>query len=232
MARATANCTCAECGATFTKSKNCYNRTEANNWEKWAISNYTQCPTCWGKEQRKKEQETPLTLEISINPYNTDKPIILIFTGNTMPAKDSIKTIGYFWGEEPITGVLGILSTRRPSKRWHKWVKFDYLEDELQKAENIGAKITNKITNEDIAMYHIIKKENEEKQEKIAQVEKPVCPEILMGIKWNRKIYGKKGNYSLYNDGKQIKLTDDQVIEINTYLQAKKEYDDKINAMR
>lgn len=35
MAKATATCTCATCGAMFTRTKICRNRREADGWEVW-----------------------------------------------------------------------------------------------------------------------------------------------------------------------------------------------------
>ncbi|MEG2429997.1 MAG: hypothetical protein RSA99_06385, partial [Oscillospiraceae bacterium] len=88
MAKATATCTCQECGATFEKSTTKNNRTDAISWEEWAITTYTQCPSCWGKEQRAIEKETPLTLTVDCDPYS--QTVILHFSGNTMPVKDDI----------------------------------------------------------------------------------------------------------------------------------------------
>lgn len=38
MAKATATCTCATCGAMFTRTKICRNRREADGWEVWAAA--------------------------------------------------------------------------------------------------------------------------------------------------------------------------------------------------
>ena len=40
MAKATATCTCATCGAMFTRTKICRNRREADGWEVWAAANF------------------------------------------------------------------------------------------------------------------------------------------------------------------------------------------------
>lgn len=49
MAKATVECKCATCGATFTKTKICYNSTEARNFENWAKENCDMCPDCYAK---------------------------------------------------------------------------------------------------------------------------------------------------------------------------------------
>jgi hypothetical protein len=229
MAKATANCKCVECGVSFEKTTVKSNRKEANSWEQWAESYYDKCPQCWGKEQRKKEQETPLTLNVSINPYSINTPIILTFTGNTMEVKDSIKALGYYWADTPTTGFLGILGTNKSVKCWNKVISLERLEEELKKAEGIGANIINKVTEADIVAYKQVKArqdaKNQEKQEKLAQIKKPERPNALEGvIKWYGKIYGKSGSYCFYNNGEKANITDEQKEKIEQYLKEKEEY--------
>lgn len=47
MAKATATCTCATCGATFTRTNICRNRREADGWEAWAAANFDECDACY-----------------------------------------------------------------------------------------------------------------------------------------------------------------------------------------
>ncbi len=47
MAKATATCTCATCGAMFTRTKICRNRREADGWEVWAAANFDECDACY-----------------------------------------------------------------------------------------------------------------------------------------------------------------------------------------
>ena len=47
MAKATATCTCAKCGATFTRTKICCNRRDADSWEEWAAANFDECDACY-----------------------------------------------------------------------------------------------------------------------------------------------------------------------------------------
>ena len=226
MAKATAKCKCVECGTTFEKTKDCYNRTEANNWEKWAEQNYTQCPQCWGKEQRKKENEKPLTLTININPFELENPIVLVFTGNTMENKDNIKSIGYYWQEQPMIGTLGLFDRRKLN--WNKRTTIDDLDNEIQKAESIGAKIENKITDIDLIAYNQVKEKEQQKQNKKAEflkdIQKPICPDILQGKKWNQKIYGRSGSYCFYCNNEKISITDQEAKEIEKYLKEKEAY--------
>lgn len=57
MAQATATCTCKYCGGTFYRIKDCYNRTDADNWEAWAASNITVCNTCAEKRRREVREK-------------------------------------------------------------------------------------------------------------------------------------------------------------------------------
>jgi DNA-directed RNA polymerase subunit RPC12/RpoP len=233
MAKATAECKCVECGTTFTKTKTCYNRTEANNWEQWAVDNYTQCPSCWGKEQRKKEEETPLQLIIDCDPFS--QTIIFHFAGNSKPVKDQIKDLGYTWGDMPMHGFLGILETKRPPLCWYKMIKLEEMEKELQNVKRLNPVIKNNMTEIDIIAFANEKKryekeqiekakQEQEKQAKIDAIPKPKVPAKLAGHKWNQTIYGKKGNYTIYPDGVKTSITDDEKEEIDRYVIAKAEY--------
>lgn len=117
MAKATAHCKCKVCGAEFEKTAIKTNRAEADVWEKWAEETITLCPSCWGKQQREKEMELPLTLTAELNPYNDETPIILSFSGNTVEAKDKIKELGYYWKERSPSGIFGMLGTKACPKR-------------------------------------------------------------------------------------------------------------------
>jgi len=190
------------------------------------------CPECYKKEMQKINKEKGLQLIVNINPYSTNNPIILYFDGDTMPNKDSIKSLGYRWDDKPIIGMFGILDISKPVKCWSKHISLDDLEIELKKAENIGAKLINNITDMDIITYHEIKQHKDKKQaeqaEKLSQIEKPICPDILSGVKWNGKIYGKKGYYNFYNNGNKVNITDEQAEQIREYLELKAEYNAKV----
>lgn len=47
MAKATANCTCATCGAKFTVTNTLRNCREADNWKEWAESHMCECSDCF-----------------------------------------------------------------------------------------------------------------------------------------------------------------------------------------
>lgn len=55
MAKATAACTCCECGKSFTASRILASRDQANNWEEWAKSNIIQCDECRAKAREEEK---------------------------------------------------------------------------------------------------------------------------------------------------------------------------------
>ena len=57
MAKATATCTCCECGKSFTASKILASRDQANNWEEWAVSNIIECDECKEKARQAEREE-------------------------------------------------------------------------------------------------------------------------------------------------------------------------------
>nr|DAY81919.1 MAG TPA: hypothetical protein [Caudoviricetes sp.] len=101
MAKATATCTCATCGATFTRTKICRNRREADGWEAWAAANFDECDVCYTARKASEreaaaaaEAELPLALHMTGYPYKDNTPVVLFFGGDTMPRKDDIKALG------------------------------------------------------------------------------------------------------------------------------------------
>lgn len=62
--------------------------------------------------------------------------------------------------------------------------------------------------------------EDKTKQEAKATAEskKIEKPSIIEGKYWNRKIYGKKGGYSIYLDSKKIMITDTEKSELEAYV--------------
>lgn len=236
MARATAICTCRVCGNQFTKTATKYNRREADSWEEWAVQNYDLCPTCWGAEQRRKEAEQPLTLEVFIDPYS--QQIILMFTGNTKPVKDQINSLGYFWGQKPSTGIFGVLD----SSTRYVWSKIisnpDDLKKEFDAAKILNPVLKNNITSVDLAMYAQVHTEKQAKEDainaeiaKLAKPERPTAMDLIHG-RWNGKIYGKSGNKTVYLNDNKTSLSDEDAEAIEKYCSERKKYNDVVNEIK
>lgn len=223
MAKATATCTCSECGATFIKTCDKRNRADADRWEAWAVDYFDECPACYGKRMRAAEEETPAYAELKLDVY---KPcVFIVLRGNTKPIKDSLKAVGYRWDYEPAAGVLGLLSMSKSRMCWSKVVTLDDLESEFESLDGLGVTdIRRGFTSMDVEVYQQTKADKEaaaaEKQVKIDALVKPERPSFIAeGWKWNRTFYGK-GKLTIYISGEKIDLTPEQKTEWIAYIDA------------
>lgn len=197
------------------------------------------CKECYKKQMQQKEETEGLIFNATVLPYiDDDDGNILLnvwFSGNTKPYKDDIKSLGgYRWSERESAD--DFFSVNKPPMCWNKNIKLDDLKNEITKATSIGA--DNVVSDSGLfAMVHYqiaLEKQKEwrEKKDKIAEIEKPSCPSVLKGHKWNQKIYGKSGNYSIYPDGEKVSITDEEAEEIKAYLTAKEEYKKKVEEVK
>lgn len=70
------------------------------------------------------------------------------------------------------------------------------------------------------------------KEEEISKIKKPHVPDVLNGHRWNQKIYGKSGNYTIYPDNVKTGITDEEAEEIRKYLKEKEEYKKKVEEVK
>lgn len=178
------------------------------------------CPECYKASKRTEQESTPLTLVIDCDPY--DQSIILHFDGNTMPAKDAIKAAGYKWDELNV-GTFGILNLHI-TRAWQKSIKLDNLDAEIKSLSELNPQIRNNISTFDKIAFANIKSDQDAKQAKINAIPKPAMPEKLIGKKWNKSVYGKSGNYTVYLDGQKVNLTDADAEEFKSYVAANETY--------
>lgn len=197
------------------------------------------CKECYKKVMQEQTESEGIIFNATVLPYiDEENGNILLnvwFSGNTKPYKDDIKSLGgYKWSERKSAN--DFFSTARPPMCWNKVIKIGELEEEIVKAISIGAE--NIVSDSGLfamAHYQIAvdkQKEWKENQDKIATIQKPAVPEVLKGHKWNQKIYGKSGNYSIYPDGEKVFITDEQAEEIKIYLVAKEEYKKRVEEIK
>lgn len=232
MAKARAECVCRVCEKKFYKESTLSNRTAANDWEHWATDYFDLCPSCYGKQQWEKEKAKGLYVDIRLDgqgAYHEDTlPIAIIFGGDTMPYKDTIKSLGaHYTTEYPSDGILGdILMMRTPKLRWVLYCRVDEIQSKIEQVKNIGAKINSTPSDTDLALYQQIlyntqKKKTEKEQairkemEEIGEI--PSWPAEIVknwpdGTKWNGKFYGKPGRWCVYFSGEKVALTNEQKI--------------------
>ena len=196
------------------------------------------CKECYKKEMQAQAEKEGLVFNATVLPRISESDgdflIYVWFSGNTMPYKEKIKALGgYRW--EECQAANNLLSLKYGSC-WGKTVKFQDLKGEIEKAKSIGAKET--VAEEGLfasANYMIALKSKEKWQankEQIDAVPKPIIPAIIKGHYWNRRIYGKSGNYCVYLDKERTSITDEQEKEITAYLTAKEEYGKKIDEIK
>lgn len=197
------------------------------------------CKECYKKKMEEQVEAEGFIFNASVLPYidEDDGGILLSiwFSGNTKPYKDDIKSLGgYRWSERE--SASDWYSIKSVPMCWNKIIKIEDLKDEVAKATSIGA--DSMVSDSGLfAMVHYQialdrQKEWKEKKDKIAAIEKPTAPSVLKGHKWNQKIYGKSGNYSIYIDGEKTAITNEQAEEIKIYLISKEEYKKKVGEVK
>ena len=183
MAKATATCTCAKCGATFTRTKICCNRRDADSWEEWAAANFDECDACYTARKASEreaaaaaEAELPLTLHMTGYPYKDNTPVVLFFGGDTMPRKDDIKALGYRWSFADDYITYGY-SVQRGEQKWIKVVPQEDAYDEIEHAKALGAVIDDSIVDTEY-----LAKQSAAKRERIAAAEASGITEPYGGL--------------------------------------------------
>lgn len=235
MAKATATCTCATCGTTFVRTKICYNRREADEWEAWAAENITECPACYAASrraeearQRAEEASKPLTLRLTAETYLKQPPVVLFWDGDTAAHKDEIKALGYRWMEAESQITYGY-SVRHGERKWIKVVPQEDAYEEIRRAQAIGAEIDGKVLNMDY-----LAKLDAEKQARInaaesAGITKPDKPDCYPDGKWNGKIYGNANyGYRIYVDNCEVHISAGDADALRQYADALQAWQDAI----
>lgn len=199
------------------------------------------CKDCYKRKMQEKQESDEFSFHVSISTDidEEDGSILLNvwFEGNTKPHKDDIKSVGgYRWGERQ--SASDFFSTKMSPLCWTKTIKHSELEKEVMMASEIGADTKKMMDDSDFfesTNYQIaVKKQKEwqEKKDKIESIEKPKAPSILVGHRWNYNIYGRKGNYSIYLDGKKTSISDQKAEEITDYLIKNEEYKKKVEEIK
>lgn len=195
---------------------------------------YGLCKACYKKKMEEKAKAEGLVFNATplpnIDQDNGDMLADIWFSGNTKPYKDDIKSLGYWWGER--TSVYDINKMERPELCWGKTVSIKNLNAEIEKAISIGATSVVKDKSRYAMTSYYTALDNHKKwvgkNNRIASIPKPNVPDVLKNCKWNQKIYGKSGNYSIYPNGEKVMITNEQAKEIEDYLKEKEEYSKKV----
>ena len=242
MSKAVALCKCKVCGAEFEKSAIKRNRSEADNWEKWAVTYFDECPVCYKDRARAEEAKKPFSIEMRVSVIHP--AIVMVAGGNTLPHKDELKAAGYRWDYEPVTGVLGELSAKVPRHVWSKTIKLKRVLDWkpaysslINEARGLGAILKNGISDIDLAGLRDIlgRRESQitEMAKELSGLVKPLRPEWFPLGKWNGKIYGnRRHGYYIFTSGERTNITIEQSKELNRYISDRDEYDKRLREIR
>lgn len=180
------------------------------------------CKECYKKHMEEQAIKEGFKFNLSVLPeVNGEDGEMLFsawFSGDTKPHKDEIKSLGYTWGSKDIYS--------NGQKCWIKIIKKGDIDKEVEKSKSIGATFVDcDITK--MEYYNAAlnaQRRWRKKSKKISQLNKPEVPDIIKGREWNRVIYGKSGNYTIYLDGVKTYITDAEAKEIKTYLNLNREY--------
>lgn len=196
------------------------------------------CKDCYKKKMEEEAASQPLTFNFSVRPFVNEEngkiELNVWFSGNTRPYKDSIKALGYKWGYREFTE--DFLGLGRPPMCWSLVIELDDLPKEAERAANIGAKCLKSAKSLATDMFYrmALKSQAEwnEKNARVKEIPKPQVPDVLAGHRWNRTIYGRAGNYSVYLDDEKVVISDEKKEEIEKYLNDKEEYQRKVKEIR
>lgn len=194
---------------------------------------YGLCEECYKKHVMEKEKNEDLVFNAEVLPWIDNEGDIIIsawFTGSTLTHKDQIKTLGgYTWGHCSCS----MYTLNHSDFFWNRILKLKDLDEELKKVESINA--VYEISQDKLCSTNGYKKAKLEQKkwndakQAIGETKKPIAPEIIRDKKWNRTIYGKAGNYSIYPDGDKTFISDEQAEELRNYLTLLAEYRNKLN---
>lgn len=246
MAKATAICTCKECGTTFQKEKKCTNRRDAISWEKWAEAHFDLCPKCYAAQIQKEEESRGLYVDVLLETreafFGGNRIIAIVFGGNTKPIKDEIKALGArYTSDYPSPNAIGnLFGLERNYNKWVLWAGMDDWEEKLKMAQGLGAEINSMPSNASLALYTHIKDEVDRKKKAKEDAIKKELEETIGsiipqwpteikdmwpdGAHWNGKFYGKNNNWTVYFSGEKVKLTDAQKAEMEDAYKRRQEW--------
>lgn len=192
----------------------------------WKLKNH-ECRLCQDCYKKKIEEEAKrkgflFKASVSVNVDESDGSICykVFFDGDTVPHKGEIKELGYRWN----------------GTNWYKIIKATNLDDEARKAESLGA-ITflqdESLKSTDYLDLAVKARENWFKlQEELKKIKEPEAPSVIAGHKWNEKFYGKPGNYRIYPDGNEVKITDEQRAELEEYILQMENYYRRVDNLK
>lgn len=228
MAQARVYCTCKKCGAEFEKVATKHNRREADSWEEWAKNYFDLCPDCERQAKKEREKAKGLIVEFRLDSNTAmlqgEFSCVAVVTNCGYEYKEQLKALGYRWVSNVPRRHPGELGNALydGQKCWAKRVGRDGTTAAYNEIVALGAKCVVPSDYEK-QQYADLLSEGAEKaairRERDAAAlvllgPKPEYPQdvaaIFAGGRWNGKIYGRPGNWSVYIDGEKRAMTNAQ----------------------
>lgn len=197
------------------------------------------CPECFKAEQERKNKAMGIVVSFgtTINPESTKIAVSVV--GDTTPIKETLKELGYKYGELlGGRGIMGLFDTTKAPWGWQKFIEFVDLQAAAAEVDTLikPKKIINNVSALDIEVLKMAlagKAEREAveeiKKEKINSIEKPIRPACYPTGRWNGTIYS--GN-RVYVDNKEVKMSAEDAEEIKKHQVATKKYQEAVKAAK
>lgn len=212
MAIARVTIKCSVCGDTFEKTAIKINRREADKWESWAKNAIDMCPSCYAKKLAELDQQRPLTMVLTVSPYDI-RPVKISWSGCTNSHRSELESLGYRWCEDGYKVVPQYFTLEEANAEY-----------ERIKSAGLTPEVDRQYSNGEL----IISTQNAKKMKEIADLERPHRPEWMGEGKWNGKVYGSsRSGYSVYVDGNKIVMSEEQHNDLQDYLEKCKKYQEE-----
>lgn len=236
MAKAEKKFVCSECGKEFVVSRKFFKRADADAWLEWADNDYyNRCPKCYGEYMHALEAAKKMSVTYSI--VNKDYVIMekAVFS-DTVGKEEALMDFGakkYLGVWEYYFPLINYERNTEEEKRLEQTLgvedvrfnqNFKYLlEKVLENKDVFEEKRKKKLEIDSLAMQETVKRLGD----------KPEYPKVFKDIiakgKWNRKIYGSKGNKSIYVDGVKYNIPDDIASEAESLPERRKRWNENYN---
>lgn len=211
---------------------------ERERYAAWAEANMV-CPVCYKSQKAAEDAASPQTAKITLVP--AAEPIIAIeISGQLEANKDALYALGYRWSDSTSGGLMGYFSMSRPARVLAILHKIEsapvvsaWINEQAAALKPLGYAVQDALTALDLAYIAKLTSARQDDADaksaaraRLAEIKandpRPeISPlrkrineiEARSGRKWNGKIYGKPGRYSIYVADTQYQLTDAEVSE-------------------
>ena len=149
---------------------------------------------------------------------------ILFFSGDTSQKEDAIKELGYKFVMPPMVIQQFNLD---PKLLWCKATTIDEKDLEIVKTLALNPLMIDHTSDGDLLLLEGCQ-ELANEQHFIVRTEIPEQPDIIAGRYWNHKFYGRPGNWSIYQDGERVQISDSEKSILDWYIKRLIDFESKV----